>query len=205
MSSPHAAVATSHKSETISKPGGRPSKYPQIDLVKLEEIARNGYTVAQMADHFKVDRKTFNRYRKYPAFRDVLRRSRAFADQEVEQALFRRAMGYSHPCDVVVYGSEARVLTVVKHQPPSVSAARLWLSNRKPDKWANIPPEPLPPPEKPKPDVDLSLLPEKDQDVILEAQRLLEEYGDRKQLIFVPAEESEKMQVRKSRGLRYKK
>jgi hypothetical protein len=186
------------------KPVGRPSKFPQIDLVKLEEIARNGYTVAQMADHFKISKRAFNGYRKYPEFREALRRSRAFADQEVEQALFRRAMGYSHPCDVVVYGDQARVVTLMKHQPPSIGAARLWLSNRQPDKWSGRPADELPVEQNP--DVDLSRLPEKDREVILEANRLLKEYESRGELIFLPPEEESGRNITTSnRHLRYKK
>ncbi len=180
-----------------SHPGGRPSRYPQIDLLKLEEIARNGYTVAQMADYFKIGKSTFNHYRRFPEFRDVLNRSRAFADQEVERALYRRAIGYSHPCDVVVYGEQARVVTLMKHEPPSVGAARLWLSNRQPDRWAVKAPDLMPPCAETKPDVDLSRLTGKDQDIILEAQRLLQEYDDRKELIFVPADDSGKKKRRK--------
>jgi hypothetical protein len=64
-------------------------------------------------------------------------------DFEVENALHKRAMGYSYTEKVYdrrvdkETGEEQMVLTreYVKHVPPDVTAQIYWLKNRKPEEW----------------------------------------------------------------------
>ena len=64
------------------------------------------------------------------------------ADEIVENALFKRANGYSVDEEQITYGinenGEQVVLqkkTVKKYIPPDTTAQIFWLKNRKPDIW----------------------------------------------------------------------
>lgn len=88
----------------------------------------------------------------YPDISDAIKKGKAPVDTAVENALLKRAKGYSYvetttEFDVVDTGKVDEdgkpiiehkiksVKTVKKEMPPDVGAAALWLKNRKPDKW----------------------------------------------------------------------
>jgi len=54
----------------------------------------------------------------------------------VARSLYQRAIGYSHEdVDIRVVDKEIVKTKIVKHYPPDVTAASLWLRNRRPDLW----------------------------------------------------------------------
>src|SRR5690606_12689348 len=73
---------------------------------------------------------------KHPEFLESLTRGKAQADARVAEALFHRAIGYSHP-DVHVSNFQGQVtLTpLTKHYPPDTTAAIFWLKNRSRENW----------------------------------------------------------------------
>ena len=66
-------------------------------LLKLEGWARDGLTDEQISRNMGIAYSTFREWKKkYSAFSAVLKRSKDVVDREVENALFKRAMGYKY-------------------------------------------------------------------------------------------------------------
>jgi hypothetical protein len=91
----------------------------------------------ELADFFGCGIPTMYRWRaEHPEFQNAIKVGKAELDERVERSLYQRAVGYSHP-DVHVsnYQGEVTLTPIVKHYPPDVAAAFIWLKNRRPEKW----------------------------------------------------------------------
>jgi len=75
---------------------------------------------------------TFAKYKRMnDAFRLALQRGRVLADGKVAEALYHRAIGYSHPDTVIsIYKGEVIETQVTKYYPPDTKAAYTFLRNR---------------------------------------------------------------------------
>lgn len=113
-------------------------------LGKIEEWARNGLTDEQMAGNMGISCSTFYEWKnRFPEISEALKKGKAVADLEVENALFRRACGYkvieTKRAPRLDKESGEVVLEVIseteKEVPPDVTAAIFWLKNRKPEQW----------------------------------------------------------------------
>lgn len=116
---------------------GKPSKIEKIDLSKVEFMASQGHTDAQLAEIFGVTEQTVNNWKtKYPQFFESLKAGKLLADSKVEASLYQRACGYSHP-DVHIVSTKNGVETIpiIKHYPPDPTSMIFWLKNRKPAEW----------------------------------------------------------------------
>ena len=103
-------------------------------LLKLEGWARDGLTDEQISRNMGIAYSTFREWKKkYSAFSAVLKRTKDVVDREVENALFRRAMGYKY--DEVTYERGEEVKRVTKEVAPDITAQIFWLKNRKPAEW----------------------------------------------------------------------
>lgn len=113
-------------------------------LTLLEGWARDGLTDEQIAKNMGIRRETLYAWKaKYTNISNSLKKGKEVVDREVENALFKRAIGYSYTEEA----SERRfnketgryelivTKSVKKHTPPDVVAAIFWLKNRKPDDW----------------------------------------------------------------------
>lgn len=78
---------------------------------------------------------------KFPALSASLKKGKAPADIEVENALYRNATGYDYEETITEIeklpgGKEKQhIRKVKKHKPPDTLAQIFWLKNRRPDKW----------------------------------------------------------------------
>lgn len=118
---------------------GRPSKYDRKFCKQAFRLSLLGSTNQQIADFFEVDRTTLKDWiDTFPEFCLAIKQGREQADANVAHALYKRAIGYKHK-DVVItnYKGEIRETPVTKHYPPSESAAKFWLTNRKGATWKN--------------------------------------------------------------------
>jgi len=116
---------------------GRPTLYRADYAEQARRLALLGQTDAEMAAFFGVSERTFHGWKKaHPEFLQSLKAGKADADAKVADALYKRALGYSHP-DVHIsnYQGEITVTDIVKHYPPDTGAAFIWLKNRQPEKW----------------------------------------------------------------------
>lgn len=117
-------------------------------LLLIEAWARDGIIDEDIARKLGVAYSTFREYvKRYLALSAALKKGKEIADVEVENALFKRAIGY--PYDEVTREAKeqidektgrrvtVRVETkrVTKEVHPDVTAQIFWLKNRRPDKW----------------------------------------------------------------------
>lgn len=118
----------------------RPSKFGDLDLVKVEALAVKGWTDNEMSAFFDIDRSTWYRWKnKHPEFCDALKGWKEHADAVVERSLYERAIGYSHPEDKIFNNNgEPMVVETVKHFPPDTTAAIFWLKNRDKENWRDV-------------------------------------------------------------------
>ena len=66
-------------------------------LLQLESWARDGLTDEQIASNMGISRETLSQWKKkYSDISDTLKRGKAVVDIQVENALLKRALGYSY-------------------------------------------------------------------------------------------------------------
>lgn len=107
-------------------------------LLLISGWARDGLTDDQIAKNMGISRSTLNDWRnKYPDISDALKKSKELADREVENALYKRAIGYEYTETKTVISDKdgVKTETVVKQVAPDVTAQIFWLKNRKRDQW----------------------------------------------------------------------
>lgn len=123
------------------KKGGRPSKYETEWKDKLPVIqgwARDGLVDEQIAKNMGISKSTLYEWKKrYPEFADALKKGKEVVDREVENALLKRALGYS--CtetkrEIDELGN-VKVTVTTKEVVPDTTAQIFWLKNRKPNEW----------------------------------------------------------------------
>ena len=104
-------------------------------LLKIEGWARDGLTMQQIADNMGVGRKTLNNWMiRFPVLATCIRRGKDVPDRHVENALYKRAIGFEY--DEVTYNGDGEVVKrVTKLVLPDTTAQIFWLKNRKPDVW----------------------------------------------------------------------
>lgn len=110
------------------------SKYNPEQLGLVAGWARDGLTDAQIAHNLGIHIDTFYEWKKrYPDFSEILKKNKEVVDREVENALYKRALGYRY--DEVTYENGLEVKRVQKEALPDVTAQIFWLKNRKRDVW----------------------------------------------------------------------
>ena len=117
------------------------SKWLETDkLTLITAWARDGLTDEQIANNMGITTSTFYDWKKrFSNISEALKKGKEVVDYEVENALLKRALGYTYDEVTKEYGMVTKVVT--KQVPPDVGAAMAWLKNRKPDKWRDRPQE----------------------------------------------------------------
>lgn len=106
-------------------------------LLKLEAWARDGLTDEQIASNAGITAKTLYEWKKqYSEICESLKRGKAVVDIQVENALLKRALGYSYEEKKVEVSEEGtKVTKIIKDVIPDTTAQIFWLKNRRPDRW----------------------------------------------------------------------
>lgn len=106
-------------------------------LLRLEAWTRDGLTDEQIAANIGINPATlYDWKKKYPEISESLKRGKEVVDIEVENALYKRAIGYSYQEIKTEETAEGeKVTTTIKEVVPDVTAQIFWLKNRKPDQW----------------------------------------------------------------------
>jgi hypothetical protein len=114
-------------------------------LTKLQGWARDGLSDEQIAHNVSISPSTLYEWKnKYKELSEALKKGKEVVDREVENALLKRARGYSYDeitqepivVDVQTGATEIKVTKIVRRQvAPDVTAQIFWLKNRKPDEW----------------------------------------------------------------------
>lgn len=110
-------------------------------LVEIEAWKRDGLTDEQICKNLGIVKDTFYKYKeKYTDFSDALKKGKEVADIEVENALFKRAIGYTYKeVTKEVKDIDGKKSTFIKEVTKvvhgDVAAQIFWLKNRKSNNW----------------------------------------------------------------------
>lgn len=106
-------------------------------LLKLEAWARDGLTDEQISGNAGINPATlYDWKKKHPKISEALKKGKEVVDVQVENALLKRALGYSYreiKTEEVPEGEKVTITT--KEVVPDTTAQIFWLKNRRPDKW----------------------------------------------------------------------
>lgn len=118
----------------------------QDNLTMIEGWARQGLTNEQIAKNIGVNADTFYTWlKKYPEISESLKKGKAPVDFEVENALYKKAVGFDYE-EIETIEEEVdgvfktRVKRTLKTALPDTSAIIFWLKNRKPEQWRKLNP-----------------------------------------------------------------
>ena len=107
-------------------------------LIKLEGWARDGLTDEQIATNMGIAAKTLYRWKEtHCQICQCLKKGKEVVDYEVENALLKRALGYTVKEEKLTKDGE--VVELEREVPGDVTAQIFWLKNRKPDVWRDKP------------------------------------------------------------------
>ena len=131
-------------------PIGRKGKYEEWltpdGLLRVQGWARDGLTDEQIASNMGVGTSAFYEWQsKFPEFAEAIKKGKAPVDIQVENALLKRAMGYTVTETVKEVYREgdtkngkvisSHIREITKEIPPDVGAIIFWLKNRRPGRW----------------------------------------------------------------------
>ena len=124
---------------------GRKTRFTLELAETIYFLAKKGMTDTEIAYVVKIDESTLNRWKASPTFYNSLKKNKQAVDDQVEEALLKKALGYKYTEKTQerihtgnkdgqpVYKTNQKV--VEKEMPPSDSSCQFWLRNRRGDKW----------------------------------------------------------------------
>lgn len=107
-------------------------------LLKLEGWARDGLTDKQIAYNIGINVCTLYDWKNnYSDISNALKKGKEVVDRQVENALLKRALGYSYIEKRVKkeFGEVVEETLIEKEVVPDTTAQIFWLKNRKPEQW----------------------------------------------------------------------
>lgn len=116
------------------------------NLIRIESWARMGLTDEQIAKNMGISAVTLYEWmKKYPNISKSIKKGKAPIDFEVENALFKRAIGYEYEevetiIEEIDGKQRKRIKKIKKVALPETSAMIFWLKNRKPKEWRKLNP-----------------------------------------------------------------
>jgi len=120
----------------------RKQKWDILDMDnKLELVeawCRDGATDKDIMQRLGISHDLFYKWKnEKPEFADTLKSGKEIVDAQVENALLKKALGYSYTEEKVVTMPDGSVKTekVIKEVSPDTTAQIFWLKNRKPYEW----------------------------------------------------------------------
>ena len=109
------------------------------NLLRLEAWARDGLTDEQIAENMVINVATLYRYKNdFNEICKALKKGKEVVDIIVENALFKRAIGYEYEEDC---STKEGIVRLTKYAHPDVTAQIYWLKNRKPKQWRDKQPD----------------------------------------------------------------
>lgn len=112
-------------------------------LKLLQEWGKNGLTNSQIAKNMGVSERTlYSWLKRYEVLSNNLNNGKALADREIENSLYKRALGYEIQEEKITIEELNGVVKkkkqiIKKHVPGNVTAQIFWLKNRKSKEWRN--------------------------------------------------------------------
>lgn len=141
------AEAGKRKPENVERKSnaGAKSKYDPSLAEIAEGYARRGLSDADIAKNLGISLDAYYRYQKqFPEFYEAIKRGKRPANIIVENALFKRCIGYvlEEPTTETYVDDKGKKQVkrkvATRHIIPDINAIRFWLINREPDLWKTI-------------------------------------------------------------------
>lgn len=116
--------------------------YNRIALPRITEIVhwfRKGWTERSVCAELEICPNTWRKWKKKHAdFLELIQAARKQLTVNVENALYKRAVGYDYE-EVRVEKMKDQIKTVKtkKHMPADPSSMFFWLNNRTPENWSD--------------------------------------------------------------------
>ena len=107
-------------------------------LIKLEGWAKDGLTDEQIAYNIGINVKTLYDWKnRFSNISNALKKGKEVIDRHVENALLKRALGYTYTEFKTEESEKDGVKTTrtIKEVIPDTTAQIFWLKNRKPKEW----------------------------------------------------------------------
>lgn len=111
-------------------------------LLQIQGWARDGLTDEQTAHNMGISYTTLKDWiNKFPSISAALKKGKAPVDLEVENALLKRALGYTEEettTEIIEQPDgkkRKQIKKVLRIFPPDTTAQIFWLKNRRPDRW----------------------------------------------------------------------
>jgi hypothetical protein len=108
------------------------------NMLRIEGWLRDGLSIQQICTNLGVNAlQWYKAIEMSDEFAKLSTRTKDVVDREVENALYKRAMGYEYEEITEEYemGFLVKKKVVTKHMPPDTGAQVFWLKNRKSDVW----------------------------------------------------------------------
>ncbi len=103
-------------------------------LLKIEGWARDGLTDEQIAANIGIRAGTLYDWKnRFSDISEALKKGKEVVDRQVENALLKRALGYTYA--EITYEDGEETKRVIKEVVPDTTAQIFWLKNRKPEVW----------------------------------------------------------------------
>jgi len=108
-------------------------------LALVNMWAEDGLIGKQIARNMGINHTTlYDWMNKFPELAEVIRRGRKVMDEQVENSLLKRAMGYQYEEDVLEPDEDGNLVVVKrvrKTEAPNTAAQIFWMKNRRPEEW----------------------------------------------------------------------
>ncbi len=121
------------------KMAGRPTKYNKELHPKLAELcARIGMIDTEIAEYMGIAERTLNNWKKqYPEFMQSIKSGKESIDDQVENSLLKKALGYYDEDNVELFHYQGEVIEhpIKKYFPADTASIIFWLKNRRKEKW----------------------------------------------------------------------
>lgn len=108
-------------------------------LAQIREWTEIGLIGKQIAQNIGINHTTLYEWMsKFPELAETIRSGRKVIDEQVENSLLKRALGYQYEEEIWGknnVGEMVLVKRVVKFQASDVKAQIFWLKNRQPERW----------------------------------------------------------------------
>lgn len=118
----------------MGKKKGRPTRYRSEYAEQARKLCLLGYTDKKLAEFFGVVESTLNLWKlRHPVFSESLKAGKDFADVNVVQALYNRALGQT--VKEVKTNEDGSSSETIKEIPPDPTSMIFWLKNRQPEIW----------------------------------------------------------------------
>lgn len=113
-------------------------------LLRIEGWAKDGLTDEQIAQKMNISTASLYNWKKdHLEILEALKKGKEVVDRMVENALLKRALGYSYTETTKEYVIETGKMIITKEVTkeviPDTTAQIFWLKNRKPNEWRNNP------------------------------------------------------------------